>query len=231
LVRVTPPKTRRLGRPPASSASETRQRILEVACAHFAEHGYGVATNKEVAATAGITTGALYYYFDSKLDMYLAVFSDLQARVDARFATVTDGETTFKGRMCAILEATYDMNVEDPSIARFFGAARVDRVRYPEVQEAIPYAPGEGFSLMKGLIDFGVATGEIPPDNAKEVSAVLRTLFVGLVNFSQDLVQQRRTIDGIHALVEGRLINPPNDHTPGRPAQRPRPPRQRHRAG
>ena len=53
--------------------AETRRRILDVARQSFAELGYGGTTNRHIATKAGITTGALYHYFDSKLDLYLAV--------------------------------------------------------------------------------------------------------------------------------------------------------------
>lgn len=203
-------KAPRLGRPPASSAVETRQRILKVACELFSSNGYGATTNKDVADQAGITTGALYYYFDSKLDMYVAVFHSLQSRIDQRFAEAMVGESTFDGSVRAILEAAYLMNVEDPSLARFQGAARVDRLRHPELRAAIANAPGEGASLLPQLLELGVSTGEIAPADIERVAAVLRTMFVGLVDaLSYDPSQQRAAIDGIHALLDGKLIRPP----------------------
>jgi AcrR family transcriptional regulator len=202
-------KAPRLGRPPASSAVETRQRILEVACEQFSTLGYGVTTNKDVAVQAGITTGALYYYFDSKLDMYLAVFRHLQQKIDERFASATADQDTFDGKLRAILEAAFVMNVEDPSIARFQGAARTDRARHPELREAIANAPGEGAGLLPGLIATGLATGEIAPGRKDEVAAVVRTMFVGLVDaLSQNPAEQRKAIDGIHALLDGTLLRP-----------------------
>jgi AcrR family transcriptional regulator len=204
------PKTPRLGRPPASSANETRHRILEVASDLFAANGYGVTTNKDVAEKAGITTGALYYYFDSKLDMYMAVFQEQQAKVDERFNAILTTESTFDGRLRAILEAAYVMNVEDPSIAQFQGTARVDRLRHPELAAAIPNPPGEGASLVGDLIADGIASGEVDPARRDEVTAVVRTLFVGLVDgMSQNPADQRHAIDGIHALLDGTLVNRP----------------------
>lgn len=210
MPKVARSKTPRLGRPPASSATETRQRILEVACDEFSTRGYGVTTNKDVAAKAGITTGALYYYFDSKLDMYLAVFRDMQAKIDKRFAEATAGKTTFDGQLRAILESAHELNVHDPSFARFQGVARVDRLRHPELLEAIPNPPGEGASLTGRLIALGLETGEIAPGRERQVEAVLRVIFVGLVDaLSQDPVEQRLAIDGIEALLDGDLVGPP----------------------
>lgn len=200
-------KAPRLGRPPASSAGDTRRRIISVAAELFADNGYGVTTNKDVAVRAGISTGALYYYFESKLDMYVAVFRELQARIDERMGEIMEKETTFKGRLRGILEAAHELNMEDPSIARFQGTARIDRMRHPELGEAIPNPPGEGAGIMRKLIDGGVDTGEIPRERKHDAEAVIRTIFVGLVDGqSADLVNQRRAIDGINAWMDGELF-------------------------
>ncbi len=201
----------RLGRPPASSAGDTRQRIIKVAARLFSDQGYGVTTNKDVAVGAGISTGALYYYFESKLDMYLAVFRELQALIDERMHAVMDTETTFDGRLRGILEAAYSLNVEDPYISRFQGTARVDRMRHPELREAIKNPPGEGAGLMGRLLSDGIASGEIPPEHRQHVEAVVRVIFVGLVNsVSVNPAVQRIAIDGLNALLDGRLVGRPN---------------------
>ncbi len=62
----------------ATKSSETREAILRGARELFGERGYGAVTNKDLAAAAGVTTGALYHYVESKLDLYLEVHRDLQ---------------------------------------------------------------------------------------------------------------------------------------------------------
>ncbi len=203
-------KTQRLGRPPASSAADTRDRIISVACGLFSTMGYGVTTNRNVADQAGVTTSALYYYFDSKLAMYMAVYEELQKKVNERFAQATAGIDTFDASIRAVLQASAAMNEEDPSIAAFQGAARTDRLRHPELMAAIPNPPGEGASLVPGLVALGIETGEIDPARTEQLTAVLRTLFVGLVDgVSNNLEDQRNAIDGIMALLDGDLIRRP----------------------
>jgi AcrR family transcriptional regulator len=45
---------------------DRREQIAEAAMRVFAEKGYMRATNKDIAREAGITTGLIYHYFDSK---------------------------------------------------------------------------------------------------------------------------------------------------------------------
>jgi AcrR family transcriptional regulator len=205
-------KAPRLGRPPASNAAETRQRIITTAAELFAANGYGVTTNKDVAAQAGITTGALYYYFDSKLDMYLAVYAELAARVNERLTGAMESESTFAAKLRAVLETVYQMNIEDPSIARFLGTARVDRLRHKELLVAIPNSPGEGVQLVGPMLDAGIDSGEVDADRRDVIAAVMRTIFVGLTDnsaLSADPAYHRRAIDGIEALFDGDLVRRP----------------------
>ncbi len=205
-------KAPRLGRPPASNAAETRQRIIATAAQLFAANGYGVTTNKDVAEQAGITTGALYYYFDSKLEMYLAVYAELAARVNERLTGAMEAESTFAGKLRAVLEAVYQMNLEDPSIARFLGTARVDRLRHKELLLAIPNSPGEGAQLVGPMLDAGIESGEVDADRRDVIAAVMRTIFVGLTDnsaLSADPAYHRRAIDGIESLFDGDLVRRP----------------------
>ena len=46
--------------------SETERKILETAKKEFLERGFHGTSMRRIAALAGVTTGALYGYFDSK---------------------------------------------------------------------------------------------------------------------------------------------------------------------
>lgn len=52
---------------------DTRSRILEAARRVFARQGYAGATLDAIAADAGLTKGALYWHFPSKIDLFLAL--------------------------------------------------------------------------------------------------------------------------------------------------------------
>ncbi|MFF4361139.1 ScbR family autoregulator-binding transcription factor [Streptomyces sp. NPDC001604] len=59
-------------------AVRTRRAVLEAAAAVFAERGYAAATIGEILHRAGVTKGALYFHFDSKVALARGV---LQAQV------------------------------------------------------------------------------------------------------------------------------------------------------
>jgi len=54
--------------------AKTRDRVMEVSLALFNEHGIDRVTTAEIAASAGINEGNLYYYFQKKEQLALALF-------------------------------------------------------------------------------------------------------------------------------------------------------------
>ena len=203
------PAQRRLGRPPASDSNQTRERIMRTARLTFCQLGYGATTNKHLAERADVTTGALYHYFESKLDLYAAVLSDVQRFVYDRFNAVIAAAETFTGALEATLDAAHEMNNADPSLAQFLGAVRIDVRRYPELEPVY----GPTVALRQGffdrLIELGVSTGEIDDADRPVVAALIRTMMIGLVDaVSDDARLHREAVEGIKMLLEGKLIKP-----------------------
>lgn len=52
---------------------ETREKLIESAKAEFMEKGYNKASLRSICANAGVTTGALYFFFEDKADLYRAI--------------------------------------------------------------------------------------------------------------------------------------------------------------
>jgi len=68
--------------------AEARDRILEAAIHEFSEHGLAGARTEQIAAAAGVNKALLYYYFDSKENLYSAALELVSARVRDRSMAV-----------------------------------------------------------------------------------------------------------------------------------------------
>jgi AcrR family transcriptional regulator len=55
---------------------DRREQIIDAAMRVFAQKGFARATNRDVAREAGITTGLIYYYFESKEALLKAVLEE-----------------------------------------------------------------------------------------------------------------------------------------------------------
>lgn len=201
----------RLGRPPATSSVETRARILEAARHKFAAHGYESTSNRALAKDAGLTTGAIYHYFDSKLDIYVAVYDEAQRHVFTRFQAAIEGERTFKGQLEATLEEAHQLDCEDPTLAQFLGSSRVDAARDAQLATALRQVKNDRRrEFFAEMVEVGVRSGEIDPEHRPMITALLRTLVVGLTDaVSGDRAKHRAAVDAIRGLLAGTLIKPP----------------------
>jgi AcrR family transcriptional regulator len=68
-----------------------KARLIEAALHHFEETGFEAAAVADLAAKAGVTTGALYHHFGSKLGLYATVRADLEKRITDRMAGAAEG--------------------------------------------------------------------------------------------------------------------------------------------
>lgn len=57
-----------------AKAEETRTRILDAALRLFRDHSFEKTTMRDIAAEAGVATGAAYYYFRSKEELVMAFY-------------------------------------------------------------------------------------------------------------------------------------------------------------
>jgi AcrR family transcriptional regulator len=64
-----------MSRPKQERAIQTRAAILHAAAAVFDEYGYSGAAINKILARAGVTPGAMYFHFASKMDMARAVMN------------------------------------------------------------------------------------------------------------------------------------------------------------
>lgn len=203
---------RRRGRPPDTDSAATRLAIFDGARRLFGERGYGAATNKDLAAAAGVTTGALYHYVESKLDLYLAVHADMQLRIYRGFQVAEASERTFLGKLSAVLDAAQQINIEDPSLAKFVGVVRADVRRYPEVAERLAEADTAREDFFLDLVEVGVSTGEVRREDVPAVREFVRVILVGLIEgTSESPDRQRRAIDSIMGVLRGQLVQPVDD--------------------
>ena len=65
--------------------SETERKILETSKKEFLERGFNGTSMRRIAALAGVTTGALYGYFDSKEKIFDSLVKDSYDAVMAAY--------------------------------------------------------------------------------------------------------------------------------------------------
>lgn len=126
-----------MSRKQGSVPEETRAKLIESAVAEFGEYGFDKASTRRICANAGVTTGALYFFFDGKEDLFLEVvrpvMDGLLQIIREHFAAELDSDSTNEAEDLRagelIIEAYYahkarfDIilnNREHPAVTAFF---------------------------------------------------------------------------------------------------------------
>lgn len=143
---------------------QTRQEILEVATAAFAEKGLAGARVDEIAAQTRTTKRMIYYYFGSKQGLYRAV-------IERAYAGIRDVERELQidalpplEAMCRLVESTFDYHQTNPAFVRLVSAENIEGARNVRSSTAIAERNAEVVATMRRLLERGERTRCFRPD-------------------------------------------------------------------
>jgi TetR/AcrR family transcriptional regulator, cholesterol catabolism regulator len=167
-----------------TKSEQTKQRILDAAAKIFRAQGYSAARLSDIAASAGIQTGSVYYHFESRealveevLHLGIAVArAHVQEAVDALPLVVSPLERV-KAAIRAHAEVQLEISDYSSAHARIIGQVPSD-VRRRNLVDQINY--GEYWD---GLLRAAVASGEIRADLDLYVT---RMLMFGALNWTSE---------------------------------------------
>ncbi|HEX8067362.1 MAG TPA: TetR/AcrR family transcriptional regulator [Thermoleophilaceae bacterium] len=150
--------------------ARTREAIVAAAVDQLAGGGYASASVQAVARRAGVATGSVYRHFPSKAGLFAEVFRRASSLEMAVFEEATgDGDKPAAERIAAATEAFARRALAGPTRAYALIAEPVD----PAV-EAERLAFREGYrDVLAGILDAGVASGELEPHDTRTVAAAL----------------------------------------------------------
>ncbi len=99
-----------------AKAEETRERILDAALRLFRERGFEQTTMRDVAAEAGVATGAAYYYYRSKQDLVMAFYLRTDEESREAFTKAIASSKDLKKRLRGIIDAKFEQFAEHRSL-------------------------------------------------------------------------------------------------------------------
>ncbi|MFW2387394.1 MAG: TetR/AcrR family transcriptional regulator [Polyangiales bacterium] len=194
------------GRPPGGSSEVTYERIVRAARRIFSERGYAAAQNRAVAELAEMTTSSLYHYFDSKLALYVAVFTEAEALVAERYRVALESPNEPVAAISSVLEAARALYREDPSIPSFLAGVPIEMRNHPEVSEAIAQCEVSTGRVLLDLFETAKNEGALGPGvSAFGLAAVLFASTTGVALFAQTPMgfTYEEMVDALQQLVAG----------------------------
>jgi AcrR family transcriptional regulator len=144
---------RRLGRPADTDSTDTRDRIVVCARDCFAAEGFEGTTNKHIANLAGISTTALYHYFPSKAEMYVAVCESISSELAEVFVRAKRADSLLERRLTALFAEIGLLGVNAPSIVGFISGISAVVQKHPEVSRGTDAISVEFRRMLIDLIE------------------------------------------------------------------------------
>jgi TetR/AcrR family transcriptional regulator len=195
------------------SEAERRAQILRAARSVFIQKGFLAARVEDVAKRAGLSKGAVYFYFSSKRELFLTLVHEEQentyhfleqAESDDRPAAVKllDLGRTYLG---------YFAGLKSPP--RFFMMMSEQGIRDSEIQEELHAVHNHFVDAAARILAQGMAEGSFRNLDPVAVAQILKALIDGLAGQSAIGIrpdQDRLTGDGIQMILNG-ILAPPRD--------------------
>ena len=155
----------------AERSLATRTALLETARALFAERGYAAVGTEEIVRAAGVTRGALYHHFEGKLELFAAVYEQVEAELVQGIADAVDTpdapplEVLRAGAQAFLDACESDLAVQQ--IALIDAPSVLGWERWREI--GMRY----GLGLVRGTIEAAIEAGEIEEQPAEPLAHLL----------------------------------------------------------
>lgn len=177
---------------------EKRRKILAAAAHEFAEHGFEGASFNRIIAAAGISKGAMYYYFADKADAYAAVLEDVFDQIGEALSDLEE-PTDADGFWAWLAEGSMRLN---ESFGRDEQLSKLSRGLYQSASADPTYrhvlARGRGH--VESILSRGQALGAVRDDLPLDLLAEATTGMIAAVDrwFADEM--ERRPLDELLAM-------------------------------
>jgi len=195
------------------SETERRSQILRSARAVFIERGYIAARVEDVAKRAGLSKGAVYFYFSSKRDLFLALVGEEH---ESTYSFLDSAEEDFRPAAVKLLDLgqkylNYFAGLKSPP--RFFLMMCEMGIRDDEIREECQAVHQRFVDAASRILAQGMAEGSFREADPLAIAQMLKAIIDGMAGQSAIGVRpdrERLLGDGIQMLLHG-ILAPPKD--------------------
>jgi AcrR family transcriptional regulator len=160
---------------------ETRAELISAAVKAFAEHGFHGASLEQVAREAGYSTGAIYWHFGGKDELFLAAFEQYALTRVAELTEIHERTTgSFPERRRAFADH-WMARQTDPSFLVVSLEFLVHAWRKPHLRNGLAARHAAVRLALGRMLEEDAANAGVElPMPAEEIATVMRELGVGL---------------------------------------------------
>jgi len=192
------------------SEAERRSQIIRAARAVFVEKGYMAARVEDVAKRASLSKGAVYFYFSSKRELFMAL---VQEEHENTYSFLERAEQDERPAAVKLLDLgqqylNYFAGLKSPP--RFFLMMCEQGIRDEEIREEVQAVHQRFVDAATRILAQGMAEGTFRQGDPQGMAMMLKAIIDGLAGQSAIGIRpdrDRLVNDGIQLLLYGLLAD------------------------
>lgn len=151
---------------------DKQRAVLESARSAFAARGFVNASVSGIAEDAEVSVGAIYKYFRTKDDLFLAVAGEMVHEISLAIDAVLEHEESFSARVRGLLAAACDGSVTAHELMQIYAACTTEALAplAGQLSERIEHVAAGRYAR---VFAEGKARGEVAPDVDPEWGSLL----------------------------------------------------------
>jgi AcrR family transcriptional regulator len=144
----------------------------------FVEKGVAETTIRDIAQAVGLSEGALYRHFTGKEQLVWQLFERHYTEFAGRLGTMAGAESHTRDKVAAMIRGFCQAHDDNPILFRFLVFTQHGQLGRLSDSTPTPV------SVMRAVIEHGIASGELPPQDADLATAFVFGLVLEPVQFA-----------------------------------------------
>jgi AcrR family transcriptional regulator len=192
-------------------AEETRSRLLGAARELFTEHGYAHTTTEQLVQRAGVTRGALYHHFESKLAIFDALLIELEQEFIATVRRIASPDAPAWTNLVTGCHAFLDscLRPDVQRLALIDGPAVLGPARWREIEDQYALVPV--LNGLTGSMSEGTVAPRPPEPLARMLLAAINEAGLIIAQSPRPRAARQEAGDAFDALLHGLRRAPGSD--------------------
>ena len=166
---------------PRSDVSEERKaQIFQAALTCFSRKGYHQTTMDDIVAESGLSKGALYWYFESKKELFLSLFQEVMGQFNQTWESIVNEKASATDKLLSSLAL---FRTEFKEFVPFFGVlmeAWALTLHDEDVENLTRELYEPYLDIMTRIVEEGITSGEFRVVSSQATAMVVMTLFDGI---------------------------------------------------
>ncbi len=191
--------------------AERRSQILRAARAVFIKKGYLAARVEDVAKRAGLSKGAVYFYYSSKRQLFLALVQDEHDNTYSFLESAEQDDRTAVVKLLDLGQKYLDYFAGLKSPPRFFLMMSEQGIRDEEIREECQAVHQRFVDAASRILAQGMSEGAFRETDPVAVALMLKAMIDGLAGQSAIGIRpdrERLLGGGVDLLLRGLLVPP-----------------------